>query len=121
MAAYVITDVEITNAELYGEFLEKVTATVEGHGGKFVVRGGALEVVLGDWAPPRLAILQFDSVEQVKVWLSSPDYTALDDIRAPAQQKSIWSLWMACNAVSARHSLDTSSLELGPSRLHSLF
>ena len=31
MAAYVITDVEITNAELYGEFLEKVTATVEGH------------------------------------------------------------------------------------------
>ena len=54
MAAYVITDVEITNAELYGEFLEKVTATVEGHGGKFVVRGGALEVVLGtgrlrDW------------------------------------------------------------------------
>ena len=82
MAAYVITDVEITNAELYGEFLEKVTATVEGHGGKFVVRGGALEVVLGDWAPPRPAILQFDSVEQVKVWLSSPDYTALDDIRA---------------------------------------
>ena len=81
MAAYVITDVEITNAELYGEFLEKVTATVEGHGGKFVVRGGALEVVLGDWVPPRLAILQFDSVEQVKVWLSSPDYTALDDIR----------------------------------------
>ena len=47
-----------------------------------MVRGGALEVVLGDWAPPRLAILQFYSVEQVKVWLSSPDYTALDDIRA---------------------------------------
>ena len=51
MAAYVITDVEITDADLYGQFLEKVTATVEGHGGKFVARGGSLEVVLGNWCP----------------------------------------------------------------------
>ena len=82
MAAYVITDVEITNAELYGEFIEKVTATVEGHGGRFVVRGGAIDVILGDWNPARLALLQFDNVEQVKAWLSSLEYTALDDIRA---------------------------------------
>ena len=30
MAAYVITDGEIIDADLYGQFLEKVTATVEG-------------------------------------------------------------------------------------------
>ena len=81
MAAYVITDVEITDASLYGQFLEKVTATVEGHGGKFVVRGGALDVISGDWMPKRIALLEFGSVEQTHAWLSSPDYTALDDIR----------------------------------------
>ena len=81
MAAYVITDVEITDADLYGQFLEKVTATVEGHGGKFVARGGSLEVVLGNWSPNRVAIVQFDSLEQIHGWLSSPEYTALDDIR----------------------------------------
>ena len=42
MAAFVITDVEITDADLYGQFLEKVTATVEGHGGKFVARAARL-------------------------------------------------------------------------------
>ena len=47
MAAYVITDVEITDSALYGEFLEKVTATVESHGGKFVARGGSIDVILG--------------------------------------------------------------------------
>ena len=43
MSAYVTADVEITDANLYGQFLEQVTATVEAHGGKFVARGGEIE------------------------------------------------------------------------------
>ena len=48
MSAYVITDVEITEASLYRQFLEQVTVTVENHGGRFVVRGGGIEVIEGD-------------------------------------------------------------------------
>ena len=58
-----------------------MTATVEGHGGKFVARGGALDVISGDWTPRRIALLEFGSIEQAHAWLSSPEYTALDDIR----------------------------------------
>ena len=47
-----------------------------------MVRGGELEVILGDWKPNRLAVLEFDNLEQVRVWLSSPEYTALDDLRS---------------------------------------
>ena len=82
MAAYVITDVEITDAELYGQFMEQVTATVERHGGEFVARGGQIEVGLGVWAPKRIAILKFGSLDQIHTWLGSPEYTALDDIRS---------------------------------------
>ena len=82
MPAYVIVDVEITDANLYGQFIEQVTATVEAHGGKFVVRGGAFETILGDWTPRRLAIVEFGSLQQVRTWLGSPEYTALDDIRS---------------------------------------
>ena len=82
MPAFVITDVEITDASLYGQFLERVTSTVEAHGGKFVARGGGLEVILGDWTPQRLAILEFDNLQQINAWLNSPEYTALDDIRS---------------------------------------
>ena len=81
MPAFVITDVEITDASLYGQFVEQVTSTVEAHGGKFVARGGALEVIQGDWTPKRLAILEFDNLQQISAWLNSPEYTALDDIR----------------------------------------
>ena len=82
MPAYVITDVEITDESLYGEFMARVTSTVEAHGGKFVARGGELEVILGDWTPNRLAILEFEDLQRVHSWLNSPEYTALDDIRS---------------------------------------
>ena len=81
MSAYVITDVEITDASLYGQFLERVTATVESHGGRFVVRGGGIEVIEGDWTPRRIAILEFDNTERANAWLGSPEYTTLDEMR----------------------------------------
>ncbi len=82
MATYVIVDVEITDPSLYGQFMERVTGAIESHGGKFVVRGGEFDVILGDWAPRRLAVLEFEGRERVRAWLESPEYTALDDIRS---------------------------------------
>ena len=38
MAGYVIPEVDITDPAVYGEFLERVTSTVENHGGKFIAR-----------------------------------------------------------------------------------
>ena len=57
-----------------------MTATVGALGGKFIARGGALEVISGDWKPKRIAIMEFSSIEQSNAWLNSPEYTALDDI-----------------------------------------
>lgn len=84
MSAYVITDVEIRDGDLFGQFFERVTGTVEAHGGRFVARGGEIQVRLGSWAPKRLAIMEFGSMEQVRAWLDSPEFTALDDLRTRA-------------------------------------
>lgn len=82
MSAYVITDVEITDPDLYRQFAERVTSTVEAHGGRFVARSSEIESVIGDWTPKRLAVLLFDNLQQVHAWLDSPEYTALTDIRS---------------------------------------
>ena len=81
MSAYVKTNVQITDASLYRRFLERVTSTVESHGGRFVVRGGRFEVIEGDWMPKRIAVLEFDNTERAKAWLRSPEYTAIDEVR----------------------------------------
>ena len=38
-------------------------------------------MISGDWTPKRIALLEFGTLEQANAWLSSPEYTALDDIR----------------------------------------
>ena len=45
MAGYVIADVEVTDAELFEKYRKLVPATIEAYGGKYIVRGGASEVV----------------------------------------------------------------------------
>ena len=77
MAAYALIDVEITDHVVFAEFRERASAVVKAHGGRFLVQGGATEVLQGDWTPHRVVILEFDSVERVKSWWNSPDFNEL--------------------------------------------
>ena len=71
----------ITDEALFAEFRRRVTATVEAHGGRFLVRGGAIKVIEGEWMPDRIVVVEFDNVEQARTWLSSPGYTEIKEIR----------------------------------------
>ena len=59
MAAYVIAEVEVTDPALYERYRREVPGTLAPFGGRFVVRGGAVEPLEGDWAPKRLVVLEF--------------------------------------------------------------
>ncbi len=81
MSAYLIADVEVTDESLFTQFRERMTPAIESYGGRFIERGGEIEVIEGSWAPKRLAIVRFDSMEQARAWLDSSENHALDDIR----------------------------------------
>ena len=89
MAGYAIIDTEITDKETYSEFIERVPAVVESYGGKFVVRGGAVEVVQGDWNPSRLVIIEFESAEQALNWENSPEFAELRELRNGASNSNV--------------------------------
>jgi uncharacterized protein (DUF1330 family) len=74
MPAYVIVDIEIHDAERYAEYRALTPATIEAYGGRFVVRGGAVEVLEGDWRPQRLVVLEFPTLEQAQRWYDSDEY-----------------------------------------------
>lgn len=77
MRGYVIAHAEITDEELFADFIARQPASLAAHGGKFVVRTGAVEVVQGDWNPQRIAVMEFPDVEQARAWQASPDYAPL--------------------------------------------
>ncbi len=51
-----------------------VPATIEKFGGRFLVRGGATQVLEGEWPQRRRVILEFPSVEAARQWWDSPEY-----------------------------------------------
>lgn len=81
MAGYIVADIEVTNPEEYRRYTQQVQATIDKHGGKFLVRGGQHETIEGDWQAKRVVIIEFPSVEQAKVWYNSPEYSAIAGIR----------------------------------------
>jgi uncharacterized protein (DUF1330 family) len=81
MAAYVISGIDVSEPEAYAEYVRGVPTMLEPHGGRFVVRGGALDVIEGEWPAARTVIIDFPSVEQARAWYESAAYQALLPIR----------------------------------------
>jgi uncharacterized protein (DUF1330 family) len=81
MTAYVIVDIEVTDPVGYEDYKRLAAPTVGMFGGKYVARGGPNETLEGDWQANRLVILQFDTVEQAKTWLNSPEYAPARALR----------------------------------------
>ena len=81
MAAYLISDGEVTDSALFAEFAEGILPVMDAHGGKYLVRGGATQVVGGDFTPHRLVVIEFESMERLQALIESPDYLRMAEIR----------------------------------------
>ena len=84
MSAYVIVEVEITDPQLFAQYGKAVPATVAAFGGKYLVRGGAVEPKEGGWTPKRVVVLEFVSMDQARKWYHSMEYQPLLEMRLKA-------------------------------------
>lgn len=74
MPAYVIVDVDVRDPDRYDRYKELAPASIATYGGRYLARGGATEVLEGDWVPKRLVVLEFENLEQARRWHDSPEY-----------------------------------------------
>jgi uncharacterized protein (DUF1330 family) len=84
MAAYAVAEIEITDPAAYEGYRPLAAAAVEKYGGRFLVRGGRTETVEGGWAPKRIVILEFPSMEKLRAFYDSPEYRKALAIRLKA-------------------------------------
>jgi uncharacterized protein (DUF1330 family) len=80
--AYLVVDAKSTDPERMVEYRRLSSIAVEKFGGRFLVRGGAYEVLEGQWQPRRLVVIEFESRERVKAFYDSPEYVAARQARA---------------------------------------
>ncbi len=89
MPAYVIVDVQVSDAATYEKYKQAVLPTIEAFGGRFVVRGGAIESLEGDWRPERLVVIEFDAAERARAWWDSDAYRGPKALRRSASTANI--------------------------------
>jgi len=82
MAVYMIVETkEVMDGEKYREYIKKVPWTIEKFGGKYLTRGGKVEIISGNWRPERLIVITFHSMRKFIAWWNSPEYKAIAPLR----------------------------------------
>ncbi len=81
MSAYVIVNVDTTDPVKYEEYKTMAQDAVARFGGRYLVRGGKMNVVEGDWRPTRIVILEFDSFDAATAWWESELYAPAKALR----------------------------------------
>jgi len=84
--AYVIGEIDVTDAVTYEEFRKKITVLNAKYSGKFLVRAGKVEALDGDWKPERLIVIEFPSKAKALAWFRSPQFAPLQDMRRKASR-----------------------------------
>jgi uncharacterized protein (DUF1330 family) len=81
MPVYLIIDITIVDQDLFGEFAAGVPAVVEKYGGRYLARSAEISVMVGDWQPERIVLIQFETIDQVQEFFASPEYLTLVPLR----------------------------------------
>lgn len=85
MPAYCIVDVcQVNDPAKLEEYKSRVPETIEAHGGRYLAAGGATEVMEGDWTPSFPVLIEFPSLEALRLWYDSEAYRPLKQLRREA-------------------------------------
>ncbi|WP_375567929.1 DUF1330 domain-containing protein [Ahrensia marina] len=79
---FVVVDVRIDDPVAYKRYADGSKPIIERCGGSYLVRGGAFDVLEGDYySPRRLVLLRFPSREDFDTFYNDPEYRALREER----------------------------------------
>jgi uncharacterized protein (DUF1330 family) len=81
MATYLIVGIDVKDPAAFERYRAEVPPFIAKHGGKYLVRGGAFEVVEGDWRPNRVVLLEFPDRAAARAFLDDPGYRPVAEMR----------------------------------------
>lgn len=89
MAAYMIGNIEVLDAEHYPEYAKLAAPTVAKYGGRYLARGGSTAVKEGDAKAHRVVILEFPTLARALEWYDSEEYRPARALRQRYARASI--------------------------------
>ena len=80
-AAYLIVESKVTDLEGFKRYMAAAPEAVRAFAGEYLVRGGRMKVLEGDWQPPRMTVIRYASFEQAQAMYHSPAYVHARSLR----------------------------------------
>ncbi|MBT3808482.1 MAG: DUF1330 domain-containing protein [Rhodospirillaceae bacterium] len=90
MTAYLFATVDVDDADGYENYKSTAPALIEKHGGRYIVRGGANDVVEGTWPSGRIVVLEFPDFASANAFADDPDYAPIAAIRHATATSHVW-------------------------------
>ena len=84
MPAYVIYQAAVLDPERYEQYKTRAAASLLAAGGRYLVRGGDIEVLEGDAPAGRTVVLEFPTMADAVAWYHAPEYTEARKLREGA-------------------------------------
>lgn len=84
--------VNISDPIAYGQYIRHTPRVIDRFGGRFIVRGGELEMLEGEEETVRLAVIEFPSTDDAKRFYRSEEYQAVKRLREGAGEVQIYAI-----------------------------
>lgn len=88
MSAYLIARITVTDPEDYQGYASQTVALAEKFGGRFLVKGGAQEVLEGN-CPDRHVVIEFPDRASALEWYNSDAYKRILPIALSSSERDI--------------------------------
>jgi uncharacterized protein (DUF1330 family) len=93
--AYCIVYELVEDPTPFEEYRRQVLPTIQAYEGRFIVRGGAFDVLEGEMPYQRIAMLEFPSRQAAEAWYRSAEYQRI----LPLRTQSTRSLFVLADGV----------------------
>jgi uncharacterized protein (DUF1330 family) len=84
MAAYVISEVTPRNPDALSTYRERAERSIEQYGGRYIVRGGPVVVLEGEFRRQMIVVVEFPDGQTARRWYRSPEYAKALAVRNEA-------------------------------------
>jgi uncharacterized protein (DUF1330 family) len=80
----------VTDPERYDEYKTKAAATIVAAGGRYLVRGGDVDVLEGEAPAGRTVVLEFPTMQAALDWYRGDEYTEIRKLREGAARARMY-------------------------------
>ena len=89
MPAYIISDLILHDTPARDVYRSRAAAAIAQYGGRYLARGGSIEVLEGSWDPRAIVVVEFPDMATARAWYASPEYARALEVRDEALSRNL--------------------------------